>query len=117
LVESEIPKLEARLAPTLQTFSRPGFLTRYWIAALCLPPLYVYLKNAAVENREWFIAQLRDAKATLRGWVVGWVVEPLEDVAKTLRSGGEGLGVDPTTVNSDKEVSGSTRSGTNTRLT
>jgi hypothetical protein len=36
------------------------------------------------------------------GWVIGWVWEPLMDVTKTLRTGGEGLGVAPTTVDSDQ---------------
>ncbi len=105
LVDSEIPKLQARLTPVLEAYTRPGFVTRYWIAALVLPPLALYLKTAALENREWVVAQIRDARATLQGWVVGWIIEPLEDVARTLRSGGEGLGVEPATVNSDKQVS------------
>jgi nuclear-control-of-ATPase protein 2 len=33
------------------------------------------------------------------------VWEPLMDVTKTLRTGGEGLGVAPTTVDSDQAVS------------
>lgn len=105
LVDSEIPKLQACLLPALEAYTRPGIVTRYWIAALVLPPLALYLKTAARENREWVLAQIRDARATLKGWVVGWIVEPLEDVARTLRSGGEGLGVAPATVNSDKQVS------------
>ena len=39
----------------------------------------------------------------MRGFLVQWVWEPVEDIAKTLRSGGEGLGVAPTTVKSDQE--------------
>lgn len=47
--------------------------------------------------------QLRKGKDTVRGFVVQWVWEPLQDIGKTLRGGGEGLGVAPTTVKADQE--------------
>lgn len=70
-----------------------------------LPPLMRYTSGKALENQAWIRSQLQTAGETVRGWVVGWVWEPLMDVTKTLRTGGEGLGVAPTTVDSDQAVS------------
>ena len=30
-----------------------------------------------------------DAKETLRGFVTGWLIEPLREIMKTVRAGGE----------------------------
>lgn len=48
--------------------------------------------------------QVANAKDTVRGFFISWVWEPIEDIIKTIRGGGEGLGVAPTTVKSDQEV-------------
>lgn len=51
-------------------------------------------------------SQVTNAKETVKGFFVQWVWEPMEGIGKTLRGGGEGLGVAPTTVQSDQAVSG-----------
>jgi nuclear-control-of-ATPase protein 2 len=48
--------------------------------------------------------QIRNSRETIRGFFVQWVWEPLEGIGKTLRQGGEGLGVAPATVEADKQV-------------
>lgn len=49
--------------------------------------------------------QVVNGKETIQGFLVQWVWEPLEGIGKTMRGGGEGLGVAPTTVKSDQDVS------------
>jgi len=56
-----------------------------------------------LRNKDFIREQIVNAKETIRGFVVTWVWEPLEGIGKTLRGGGEGLGVAPTTVKSDQE--------------
>lgn len=58
-----------------------------------------------MRNKAWMKEQLLNAKETIRGFAVTWVWEPLEGIGKTMRGGGEGLGVAPTTVKADQDVS------------
>jgi nuclear-control-of-ATPase protein 2 len=82
---------------------RPSALTRLWFPLLFLPPVLLTTTRALVRNKAWLEEQVRNGKETIRGFLVQWVWEPVEDIAKTLRSGGEGLGVAPTTVKSDQD--------------
>lgn len=105
LLQERLPSLINTLRDPLNIHGRPSRLTRLWIPLLMLPPLMRYTSGKALENQAWIRSQLQTAGETVRGWVVGWVWEPLMDVTKTLRTGGEGLGVAPTTVDSDQAVS------------
>lgn len=105
LLQERLPSLINTLRDPLKVHGRPSRLTRLWIPLLMLPPLVRYTSGKALENQAWIRSQLQNAGETVRGWVVGWVWEPLMDVTKTLRTGGEGLGVAPTTVDSDQAVS------------
>lgn len=104
IMQDRLPSLLTQLRDPLAIHGRPSRLTRLWIPLLMLPPLIRYTSSQALANRDWVAEQLENAGETVRGWVVGWVWEPLMDVTKTLRTGGEGLGVAPTTVDSDQAV-------------
>ena len=103
LLTTHLPRLESSISSTLSTHSRPSALTRLWFPLLFLPPVLLTTSRALVRNKAWLEDQLRNGKETVRGFLVQWVWEPVEDIAKTLRSGGEGLGVAPSTVKSDQE--------------
>lgn len=105
LLEHHLPRSQAQVDKALSQHRRPSALTRLWFPLLFLPPALYSLTSAVVRNKEWMKEQVRNAKETVRGFFVSWVWEPLEDIGKTLRGGGEGLGVAPTTVKSDQEVS------------
>jgi len=76
---------------------------------LLLPPLIKYGSRTARQNQDWIRSQIQNAGETVRGWVVGWVVQPLEGVVQTLKGGGEGLGVAPDSVKSDQAVGSAAR--------
>jgi nuclear-control-of-ATPase protein 2 len=76
---------------------------RYWFPLLFLPPAVYTAVQTFAKNKDWMKEQVVNAKETVRGFVVQWVWEPLEGIGKTIRGGGEGLGVAPTTVQSDQD--------------
>ncbi|KAJ9109213.1 hypothetical protein QFC21_000542 [Naganishia friedmannii] len=102
ILQDRLPSLLTDLRDPLHIHGRPSRLTRLWIPLLMLPPLIRYTSGKALNNQAWIRSQLQNARETVSGWVIQWVWEPLMDVTKTLRTGGEGLGVEPTTVDSDK---------------
>ncbi|WVW78335.1 hypothetical protein I302_100289 [Kwoniella bestiolae CBS 10118] len=103
LLQTQIPKEKSSIDSILSVHSRPSPLTRLWFPLLFLPPTLYIVSSAIVRNKEWMKEQVKNAKETVRGFFVSWVWEPIEGIAKTLRGGGEGLGVAPTTVKSDQE--------------
>ena len=103
LLTTHLPALQSSINSTLTTHKRPSALTRLWFPLLFLPPVLLTTTRALVRNKAWLEEQLRNGKETMRGFLVQWVWEPVEDIAKTLRSGGEGLGVAPSTVKSDQD--------------
>ena len=104
LLDTHLPRSREQVDKVLELHHRPSALTRLWFPLLFLPPAAFYLTSTVVRNKEWMKEQVRNAKETVRGFFISWVWEPIEDIGKTLRGGGEGLGVAPTTVKSDQEV-------------
>lgn len=74
---------------TLSHLLRPSRFTLLWPRIFILPPLTFYvLRNVYAQRADWM--QLgREAVETVRGFVKGWLVEPLRGVLKTIRAGGE----------------------------
>ncbi|OCF33869.1 hypothetical protein I316_04581 [Kwoniella heveanensis BCC8398] len=103
LLNTHLPQAKKKIDSTLTTHKRPSALTRLWFPMLFLPPTLYVVVSAIVRNKEWMKEQVKNAKETIKGFFVQWVWEPLEGIGKTLRGGGEGLGVAPTTVKSDQE--------------
>ena len=105
ILQSSLPTRVTHLTSALTEHGRPSRLTRLWIPLLLLPPLVKYGSRTARENQDWIRDQIQNAGETVKGWVVGWVVEPLEGIVQTLKGGGEGLGMAPDSVKSDQAVS------------
>jgi nuclear-control-of-ATPase protein 2 len=101
-----LPQARSNLDTVLKTHRRPSPLTRFWFPLLFLPPAVLTLSRTLLRNKKWMQEQIRNSRETIRGFFVQWVWEPLEGIGKTLRQGGEGLGVAPTTVEADKQVRG-----------
>jgi nuclear control of ATPase protein 2 len=72
-----------------QDLRRPSRLTLLWPRILLLPPLFIYIVRSAYESRTTLAEVASDAKETLEGFVTGWLIEPLKEVLKTVRAGGE----------------------------
>lgn len=105
ILTTHLPRIRSSTDTTLTQHRRPSALTRLWFPLLFLPPTLLISGRYLARNKAWFQEQVSNARETVKGFVVSWVWEPLEGVGKTLRGGGEGLGVAPTTVKSDQEVS------------
>ncbi|RSH92300.1 Nuclear control of ATPase protein 2 [Saitozyma podzolica] len=102
-VDGAPPQARSNLDTVLKTHRRPSPLTRFWFPLLFLPPAVLTLSRTLLRNKKWMQEQIRNSRETIRGFFVQWVWEPLEGIGKTLRQGGEGLGVAPTTVEADKQ--------------
>ncbi|KZP31535.1 NCA2-domain-containing protein [Athelia psychrophila] len=68
---------------------RPARLTLLWPRLLLLPPLAVLLVRAAYRSRAGIAELARDTGETVENFFRDWLVEPLMDVVKTIRAGGE----------------------------
>jgi nuclear-control-of-ATPase protein 2 len=103
ILEKQIPRVETILDTTLKQYGRPSRFTRLWFGYLFLPPALFFAATAIARNKDWMKEQLANAKETIKGFVVQWVWEPIEDIAETMRGGGKGLDVSPETVKADRE--------------
>jgi len=76
----------------LHTYSllRPSRLVRIWPRLLVLPPLTLYSIQRISASQDSLLSLAKDAWETLKGLWRGWLVEPLADIAKTVRTGGDG---------------------------
>ena len=72
-----------------QDLRRPSRLTLQWPQLLLLPPLCIYAARFAYNSRATLAEVMSDAKETLEGFFTGWLIEPLKEVLKTVRAGGE----------------------------
>ncbi|KAI0260242.1 NCA2-domain-containing protein [Gloeopeniophorella convolvens] len=69
---------------------RPRRLVRIWPRLLVIPPLALYATQQLYRSQDTLLTLANDAWETLKGFWRGWLVEPLTDIAKTVRTGGEG---------------------------
>ncbi|KAI9451392.1 NCA2-domain-containing protein [Russula earlei] len=76
----------------IRTYSllRPNRLVRLWPRLVVLPPLTLYAMQRVSASQDALLSLAEDAWETLKGFWRGWLVEPLADIAKTVRAGGEG---------------------------
>nr|ODN89520.1 hypothetical protein L203_02231 [Cryptococcus depauperatus CBS 7841] len=102
ILSTHLPSYQIALSQTVAKHKRPGPLTRLWLPFLFLPPALFFAASAVVRNKDWMKEQVKNAKETVRGFFFQWVWEPLAGIGKTIRRGGEGLGVTPTTVQCDQ---------------
>ncbi|KIM45835.1 hypothetical protein M413DRAFT_440881 [Hebeloma cylindrosporum] len=87
-----LPPLDETHTQQLRTqrLLRPSSLTRLWPSLLFFPPLSLYIYTSRTSWVPALVDMARDAKETVHGFVRGWLVEPLVDVLKTVRTGGKG---------------------------
>jgi nuclear control of ATPase protein 2 len=84
---------------------RPSRFIRIWPGLLILPPLTLYAVQRISTSQHALLSLVKDAWETLKGFCRGWLVEPLTDIAKTVRAGGEGsLIVQKESINADLQV-------------
>ncbi|AFR97473.1 hypothetical protein CNAG_04746 [Cryptococcus neoformans var. grubii H99] len=102
LLTTHLSQSQANISSILSVHARPGRFTRLWFPFLFLPPTLYFTVSIIGRNKEWLQEQIKNGKETIKGFFVQWVWEPLEGIGKTLRGGGEGLGVAPSTVRSDQ---------------
>ncbi|KAH9038392.1 NCA2-domain-containing protein [Lactarius pseudohatsudake] len=76
----------------MRTYSliRPSRFVRIWPRLLVLPPLILYAVQRISASQDTLFSLTSDAWETLKGFWRGWLVEPLTEIAKTVRTGGEG---------------------------
>ncbi|KAI0315793.1 NCA2-domain-containing protein [Amylostereum chailletii] len=68
---------------------RPCRLTRLWPRIILLPPLVFFAAREVFDSREALSTVAEDAWQTLKGFWQGWLVEPIKDIVRTVRAGGE----------------------------
>lgn len=87
---------------------RPRSLVLIWPKVVLLPPLLLLACKSLYASRTSLKEVAKDAVETLRGFVRGWLLEPLRDVLRTVRSGSgdeEGVLVRKEGVLADLDVS------------
>ncbi|KAG6820699.1 hypothetical protein H0H93_012752 [Arthromyces matolae] len=72
-----------------QGLLRPSRLTLLWPRLLLLPPLCIYALRSLYTSRATLSELASDAKATTEGFIRGWLIDPLKDVLKTVRTGSQ----------------------------
>ena len=71
------------------TLLRPSRLIRLWPRLVILPPLMLYAIQRIGASQDTLLSLAKDAWETVKGFWQGWLVEPLTDIVKTVRTGGE----------------------------
>lgn len=68
---------------------RPSRLTLLWPRLLLLPPLTLYCVKTLYASRATLTDLAKDTLETIHTFVVDWLLEPLREVLRTIRAGGE----------------------------
>ncbi|KAA1067025.1 Nuclear control of ATPase protein 2 [Puccinia graminis f. sp. tritici] len=90
LLSSHLPNHPESLKLRISSLSPPGFFVRNWPWLVSLPVFSYALSSLAYSYRSKILDGFRDAKETLKGFISGWVIRPVEDILQTLRAGQEG---------------------------
>jgi nuclear-control-of-ATPase protein 2 len=69
---------------------RPSRLTQLWPRLVFLPPFILFSIKTLYSSRESLFALANDTQETLIKFVRGWLLEPLQDVIRTVRAGRDG---------------------------
>jgi nuclear-control-of-ATPase protein 2 len=94
------------LRPAPVGLGPPTFLARAWPTLVLAPVASVVLLRIAARNWDAVLAHLRDARETVRGFVIGWVWEPVRGLLETVRHGDqEGMIITKESLRSDVSVS------------
>ena len=69
--------------------NKPSRLTLLWPQLLILPPLSLYLARTTYSSRDSLLEMANEAGETIHNFVCDWLLQPIKDVVKTIRAGGE----------------------------
>ncbi|KAJ7076389.1 NCA2-domain-containing protein [Mycena belliarum] len=89
LSSSLLPAHTASHAHALQPLRRPSRLILLWPTLVLLPPIALYTARTLYASRDSIVQMAGEAKATAAGFVRNSLLEPLREVLKTVRTGGE----------------------------
>lgn len=84
-----LPQHSAKHQEGFVVHERPGKWTLAWPRYVFLPPLFLFAARSAYHNRDSIYANIMDAGETIRSFWVQWVLEPVADILKTVRTGGD----------------------------
>lgn len=87
LLTDGIPAQTSAFATTLARLHRPSLLTRAWPFLLVTPAFALVLGRTIYNSRATLLSYAQDAGATVRGFVVDWVYEPIRKILETVRHG------------------------------
>lgn len=90
ILSSTLPDHSASLSLTLVPLSRPTWLVRTWPILVAAPLTVFALTKLAWSRRDQIVRWVADLRETVRGFFLGWVVSPLEDILSTIRAGDRG---------------------------
>ncbi|OAV94607.1 hypothetical protein PTTG_26936 [Puccinia triticina 1-1 BBBD Race 1] len=90
LLSNHLPNYPDNLKIRISPLSPPGFFARNWPWLVSLPVLSYALSSLACSYRSKILDGFRYAKDTLKGFISGWVIRPVDDILQTLRAGQEG---------------------------
>lgn len=85
LLEHDLSSFTTSLAKSYALVRRPSFLTRSWIYLLITPGIIYTLSRTIYNSRETLLSYAKDAKETIRGFLVDWVFEPVRKILETVR--------------------------------
>lgn len=89
----------------IRGLTRPSRLTRLWPRLVFLPPLALYAAKSAYASRYDLHDMAKEAWYTVRGFWDGWLLSPLKDIVKTVRTTDEdGMIVTKQSVKADLDV-------------
>ncbi|KAF8311858.1 NCA2-domain-containing protein [Clavulina sp. PMI_390] len=89
LVRDTLSKHSADHAKELAKNQRPPRWALIWPRLVILPPLILIGINSVYKNRSALRGNLSDAYETMMGFWTQWVVEPVREILKTVRTGGD----------------------------
>ncbi|KAJ7044969.1 NCA2-domain-containing protein, partial [Mycena alexandri] len=99
-----LPSHIAEHGKTIQQLRRPSRFILLWPKILLLPPLAFFTVKTMYASRASITEMTLEAKETVEGFIKNSLVDPLKEVLKTVRTGGEnGVIVRPEGVAADLE--------------
>ncbi|KAJ7654165.1 ATP synthase regulation protein NCA2-domain-containing protein [Mycena rosella] len=84
-----LPNHIAAHGSAIQQFRRPSRLILLWPRLLLFPPLALYTIRSLYASRASIVEMALGAKETVEGFVKNSLIDPLKEILKTVRTGGE----------------------------
>jgi nuclear control of ATPase protein 2 len=88
-VTSPVQRLNDPAFTGIRDFMRPSRLTLIWPNLILSPLVVLYACKYVYASRVSLLDMVTEAWDTIRGFWKGWLVDPLKDVLRTVRTGGE----------------------------